>query len=139
MIAVGNEHSICLGESKRVYVFGSNSHGQLGLGDKGFVTPIKNQNLAYKNISVSVPLHSIKEMSMDNSSLLRQTDETSALKEHIWELEEKMRLSESSKELLMSETLKFTSKVEKILFNSQRVIHSKAKICPENTEFENVG
>lgn len=61
---------------------------------------------------------------MDNSTLMRKTDEVSTLKEYIWELEDKARESESIKEFLMSETLKFTSKAEKIASGLQRLSHS---------------
>jgi hypothetical protein len=120
----GNEHSVSLGASNRVYIFGSNSHGQLGIGEKSYVTPIKSSNLPTKNLAVSIPLHSIKEVSMDNSTLLRKTDEVSSLKEYIWDLDYKVRESESNKEYLMSETLKFTSKIEKMAAGLQRSSHS---------------
>lgn len=137
-VVAGNEHSISLGESNRVYVFGSNSHGQLGISEKNFATPIKSSNLPTKNIAVAIPLQSIKELSMDNSTMLRKTDEVSSLREYVWELEEKAREQESIKELLMSETLKFTSRVEKLAAGCHRLSHSALGHQPMNPQIEQV-
>jgi predicted nuclease with TOPRIM domain len=76
---------------------------------------------------------------MDNSTMLRKTDELSSLKEYIWELEEKAREQESTKELLMSETLKFTSKVEKLVAGFQRLSHSGLGHHLMNPQIEQVG
>lgn len=113
-----------LGESKRVYVFGDNSHGQLGLGEQSFLTPAKVHKVPRKDITVNIPLQSIKEISMDNSALLRKTDDVSSLKDYINELENKLRETESTKDLMMSETLKFLNQIEKIASEQMRQSHT---------------
>jgi hypothetical protein len=49
---------------------------------------------------------------MDNSSVLRRPEDLQLMKEYIQEMESKSREGEALRELIMSETMKFISKIE---------------------------
>jgi hypothetical protein len=99
-----------LASSQKLYGFGSNCFGQLGLPEQGFSTPLKPLVVTTK--PQIIQLDSIKELSMDNSSVLRRPEDLQLMKEYIQEMESKSREGEALRELIMSETMKFISKIE---------------------------
>lgn len=119
-IAAGEEHTILLGKSKRVYACGNNDRGQLGLSGIQFETPEKAKETPKDNLRVIGPLQSIGEVSMDNSVLMRRTDDLGSLKAYVGELEDRLRESEAAKDFMMSETLKFINSLEKFSAEQQR-------------------
>ena len=98
------------GKSK-AFVFGSNSHGQLGLGEASFFTPTKTPS---QHLQPSMlRLDSIKEVSLDNSSVMKKPDDSAAMKEYILELETKLRESEAAREALMAKTTAYLGALER--------------------------
>ena len=116
--SLGADHSVIVTDTGKVFVFGSNSHGQLGLSEVSMITNLK---LVSPLVGpVSFKLDSIKEISMENSSVMKRPDEITSLREYTTELESKLRAYETYRDTLMSETMKFLSKTELLVEEYQK-------------------
>ena len=100
------------------------------------VTPNKNSIIPLK--PKHLHLESIRELSMDNSSIIKRNDEASVLREYATELEARIRESETTKEVIMSETLLFLSSLEKTAAEHQKSGISGAARISSMREIETV-